>query len=161
MYDDLARTQNPTPLEWFVVNAVIPSVVLSLALWSPSATPAATAAAPLHVGYFCLLRGTVLEEPEPGPIADVFPVLIHMPRASYPVALHQERIAGRVRLKALVNRRGGVEPQSIRVLLATDVRFVEFARRALSGALFRPARLSNRRIDAWITITIDFSPPVR
>src|SRR2546426_656795 len=30
MYDDLARTQNPPPLEWFVVHAVIPSLALTL-----------------------------------------------------------------------------------------------------------------------------------
>jgi len=45
MYDDLARTQNPTPLEWFVVHAVIPSVLVTAAFhWnSPIATAAATA----------------------------------------------------------------------------------------------------------------------
>ncbi|SRR5712691_554473 len=32
MYDDLARTQRPSPLEWFVVNAVIPTLVVTLAL---------------------------------------------------------------------------------------------------------------------------------
>jgi hypothetical protein len=37
MYDDLARTQNPTRLERFVVHALIPSVLLTAALhWSPA-----------------------------------------------------------------------------------------------------------------------------
>ncbi len=32
MYDDLARTQNLPPLEWFVVHAVIPSLIVTLVL---------------------------------------------------------------------------------------------------------------------------------
>src|SRR6266550_4416568 len=36
MYDDLARAQNPTPLEWFVVHAVIPSLALTLLMHMPS-----------------------------------------------------------------------------------------------------------------------------
>src|SRR6266550_6411074 len=36
MYDDLARAQNPTPLEWFVVHAVIPSLALTLLMHTPS-----------------------------------------------------------------------------------------------------------------------------
>jgi len=36
MYDDLARTQQPPPLEWFVVRAVIPSVALTLVLRLPA-----------------------------------------------------------------------------------------------------------------------------
>jgi hypothetical protein len=45
MYDDLARTQTPTPLERFVVHAVIPSVLVTAAFhWnSPVASAAATA----------------------------------------------------------------------------------------------------------------------
>src|SRR6266550_4077423 len=36
MYDDLARAQNPTPLERFVVHAVIPSLALTLLMHMPS-----------------------------------------------------------------------------------------------------------------------------
>ena len=38
MYDDLARTQNPSTLEWFVMHAMIPSVLLTLALQSHPVT---------------------------------------------------------------------------------------------------------------------------
>src|SRR3954465_6046611 len=106
MYDDLARTQNPTPLEWFVLPAVIPSVLVTTALhWSP-AVPA-----PLEESTYVLVCQPIEPIIEPfigGAIPDVFPVLVRMPQAQHPAALRRAGIAGRVVLKALVNMRGRV-----------------------------------------------------
>jgi TonB family protein len=156
MYDDLARTQNPTPLEWFVVHAVIPSVLVTAALhWSP-AVPA-----PLKTPTYVLVCQRQMFEPviEPfvgGPIPDVFPVLVRMPRARYPEALLRARIEGRVVLRALVNTSGRVDSSSILVLRATHVEFIVPARRALKAALFHPGWFGGQRLNAWITIAIDF-----
>lgn len=159
MYDDLARTQNPTPLEWFVVHALIPSVLVTAALhWSPAGPVALK-----EPTYVMVCPGIGLTPccpfvPWPGPIPDVFPTLVRMPRPGYPVAMRQARIEGHVVLKALVNTRGRVYPSSILVLRTTDVVFVAPARQALIAALFRPARLGGARIEAWITIGIDVKP---
>jgi TonB family protein len=153
MYDDLARTQNPTPLEWFVVHAVIPSVLVTAAFhWnSPIATAAPTA--PTSVEWV-----TTICQPLPlGLIPDSFPTLVRMPPPVYPGPMRRSGIEGRVVLKALVNARGRVYPSSILVLRTTHVEFIPPARQALRDALFRPARLGGARIDAWITIAIDFT----
>src|SRR5258705_10609207 len=154
MYDDLARTQNPTAVEWFVVHAVIPSVLVTAALhWSP-AVPA-----PLEKPTYVLVCQTIEPVIEPlvgGPIPDVFPVLLRMPRARYPAALLRAQIEGRVVLRALVNTSGRVDSSSILVMRATRVEFVVPARQALQAALFRPGWFAGQRLDAWITIAIDF-----
>ena len=50
MYDDLARTQNPPPLEWFVVHAVIPSLVLTLFMHMPGGTDCELSLQPVAEG---------------------------------------------------------------------------------------------------------------
>ena len=159
MYDDLARTQNLPPLERFVVHAVIPSVLLTAALhWSP-AVPVALDE-PAYV-MICPGIDPLIEPwaPWPGPIPDVFPTLVTMPEPAYPDAMRRAGIEGRVVLKALVNTRGRVVPSSILVLRSTDPEFSTPAVLALSAARFRPARLAGARIEAWVTIAVDFKPP--
>src|SRR5712691_2836127 len=153
MYDDLARTQNPTPLEWFVVHAVIPSVLVTAALhWQP-AVAAAAPTPPVSADWFFTVCGL----PPDGPIPDVFP-LLRMPRPTYPESMGRSGIEGRVVLKALVSTHGRVYPSSILVLQTTDVQFVAPARQALTAAVFRPAWLGGARVEAWIRIGIDVKP---
>ena len=159
MYDDLARTQIPTPLEWFVVHAVIPSVLVTAALhWSP-AVPA-----PINEPSYlviCPRIDSVIEEPwlPWGPIPDVFPTLVSMTQPAYPEAMRRAGIEGRVVLRALVNTHGRVVPPSILVLHTTDAEFSTPAILALSAARFRPAKFAGARIEAWITIAVDFKLP--
>jgi len=154
MYDDLARTQNPTAVEWFVLHAVIPTVLVTAALHgSPDVQAAPKTAPPM---FACLLR-VLIEEPAAGPVPDVFPTLVRMPRARYPQAMRRAGIEGRVVLKALVNTSGRVDSSSILVMRATHVEFVVPARQALKAALFRPGWFGGQRLDAWITIAIDFT----
>src|SRR5206468_1482065 len=129
--------QNPTPLEWFVVHAVIPSVLVTAALhWnSPVATAGATA--PTSVEWVT----TICQMPLPLAlplIPDSFPTLVRMPPPVYPDAMRRSGIEGRVVLRALVNTGGRVDSSSILVLQATHVEFVVPARQALKAALFRP-----------------------
>src|SRR6266511_5887557 len=94
--DLLARTQNLPPLEWFVVHAVIPSVLLTFALQN-HATVQAAPQLPAYAGFVLL---PVIEEPwVGGPVPDRFPLLISMPRAEYPGAMTREGLEGYVRLK--------------------------------------------------------------
>ena len=153
MYDDLARTQQPTPFEWFVVNAVIPSVVLSLALWSPPA-PAAQPTVISDHGFMvmpCEWSGCV------GPIADTFPTLIRMPQPVYPTRLRRAGVEDHVVLRALVNTNGRVDSASILIVHATSTPLAMSARQALMSALYRPGRFGGRPIAAWISIAIDFT----
>ncbi len=156
MYDDLARTQNPTPLEWFVVHAVIPSVLLSAAFHWNSPIAAAVATAPTSVERVTIICQMPLSL---GLIPDSFPTLVRMPPPVYPDAMRRSGIEGRVVLKALVNTGGRVYPSSILVLRTTDAEFIAPARQALRAALFRPARLGGARIESWVTIAVDFKPP--
>jgi TonB family protein len=154
MYDDLARTQIPTPLEWFVVHAVIPSVLVTAALhWSP-AVPAPIKK-PIYL-FVCQMFEPVIEPFIGGPIPDVFPVLVRIPQPQYSDAMRRAGVEGRVVLRALVNTSGRVDSSSILVLQATHVEFVVPARQALKAAVFGPGRFGGQRLNAWITIAIDF-----
>lgn len=156
MYDDLARSQQPSPLEWFVVNAVIPTVLASFALQTigASRTPAKPAVYPAIV----MLR--VIQEPcIGGPLPDTFPLLVRIPHARYPADMARSGVRGYVRLKALVTIYGRVSRSSVLILHATDSRFVPAALKAIAGAVFRPATLDNARIAYGVTMTIAFTPP--
>ena len=132
MYDDLARSQNPAPLEWFVVHAVIPSILVTLALHVHPTIQSA----PQLPAYAEFVWLPVIEEPSvPG------------------------GIEGYVRLKALVDSRGRVSRSSIVTLHATDSRFVLPAQKALIQAVFLPAGAAGVRIGYWVTITIAFRAP--
>ena len=164
MYDDLARTQNLPPLERFVVHALIPTVLVTAALhWSP-AVPAARQE-PTYA-FICSGIEHLIEPtpccpfvPWPGPIPDVFPTLVSMSQPAYPEAMRRAGIEGRVVLRALVNTHGRVVPSSILVLRTTDAEFSTPAILALSAARFRPAKFAGARIEAWITIAVDFKLP--
>ena len=156
MYDDLARSQRPSVLEWLVVNALIPSVLVTFALqWPPAQN---SKAAPVLYTDMCFLPGeSIIERMPGGPIPDAFPILISMTRPSYPATMRRIGIEGRVVLRALVNVRGRVDAASILVLQTTQADFIGPARHALAAALFRPARFGGRAGAAWITIAIDFN----
>jgi hypothetical protein len=162
MYDELARAHDPSRLERFVLNALIPSVVLSFALHEPpvaTATLTERALAPLSTPPFVFI--TTPCNPLSFDVPDIFPVLVSMPHVTYPADMPRSEGNGRVRLKALVNTAGLVDPASIRVLGVTDVRLLAPARHALIAARFRPAWLGGKRIAAWITLAIDFPDPRR
>src|SRR2546430_16765046 len=93
MYDDLAPAQKPSALEWLVVHALIPSVLLTLVLQWPRAH--ISRETPTVCTCMCFLP----DEPINvrllgGPLPDAFPVLITRPRASYPRLLRRLRIGG-------------------------------------------------------------------
>ena len=127
MYDELARAQNPSSLERFVVNALIPSVILSFALHEPSVAKASLAEpefAPLSTPPFVLIGTITPCFPVSIEVPDIFPVLVSMPHVMYPPDMRLTGTEGRVLLKALVNIAGRVDPASIQVLGATDLRLV-------------------------------------
>lgn len=157
MYDELARAQKPGHLERFVVNALIPSVVLTFALHEPAAAHASRIPplAPFSTPPFVLMRPVC--HPFRTDVPDIFPVLVSMPHVVYPPGMHRSGVEGRVALKALVNAAGRVDLGSVLVLRTTDSRFIAPAREALLAARFRPAWADGYRIAAWVTISIDFT----
>ena len=156
MYDDLARSQQPSPLEWFVVNALIPTVLVSFALQNIGASSAP--AEPAGYPEFVILP--VIEEPWVAwAVPDAFPLLVRIPHARYPADMARSGVRGYVRLKALVTIYGRVSRSSVLILHATDWRFIPAARTAIAGAVFRPATLDDARIAYWVTMTIAFIPP--
>ena len=159
MYDELARAQKPGYLERFVVNALIPSVVLTFALHEPAAAHASRLPplAPFSVAPFVLITPICICEPILMDLPDIFPVLVSMPHVVYPPGMRRSGVEGRVRLKALVNAAGRVESTSVLVLRTTDSRFIAPARQALLAARFRPAWADGKQIPAWITVFIDFT----
>lgn len=158
MYDDLARAQRPSALEWFVLNAVIPSVLVTLALYSPSPEPRAPTCYDCSEGVPFILPPCGDCSPFPlGPIPDALPILISMPRPLFPPLMRRYDVEGRVVLRALVNADGRVDSTSILVVQMTDAGFVPAAFHALARALFRPARFAGHAGAAWISIAINFT----
>ena len=153
MFDDLARAQRPSALEWLVVNVLIPSVLVTFVLQWPHAPPAQPQ--PDNIRCPATLLSEALPPLEPMP--DVFPQLIRMPQAVYPEFMRRAGIEDRLVLLALVNSRGRVDSASILIVRATNGAFALSARRALSSALFRPGIFGSMPMAAWLTIQIDFT----
>jgi len=155
MYDDLARAQRPSALEWLVVNALIPSVLVTLAFHWPhgSAKDRPSPEVITTAGFLVPPDGLQPGDPEP----DAFPVLIRMPDPVYPKFLRRAGVGDHVLIRALVTPDGRVDPASILAVQAIYPSFVASARQALSRAQFRPARFGGRPGAAWVTISIDFT----
>jgi len=154
MYDDLARTQRPSLLEWVSVNMVIPSMVLTLAMHFPADRDDFV---PLVYGEVtCLMLGVVDSSRHGELIPDVPPRLNWMSQADYPAPLLQTRTEGHVVLRALVDAHGRVKQSSIVVVQATNPELTDAVRGAMTNAQFRPARFAGMRIEAWVTFSAYF-----
>jgi TonB family protein len=156
MYDDLARSQRPSPLEWVVVNMLLPSMLVTFAIQS-RADLHTKSGGPPDDPIVCILPVMgIWEERHLGPIPDLFPVLLKMAQPVYPDRDARSGAKPRVFLRALVDPSGRISPSSIVIVQSPDSRLDAPARRALAAALFRPARLDGHAIAAWITIAVDF-----
>jgi len=156
MYDHVLRAQRPSVLEWLVVNALIPSVLVSFAHHIWQIQHLAHTRAPrvaCHAGFLLPSDGF-----EPGKrISDGFPVLVHMPTPAYPAILRRAGIEDRVILRALVDVQGRVDTSSVLVVQATEPQFLVAARQALKRSRFRPGRFAGTPTAAWAIIAIDFT----
>lgn len=91
------------------------------------------------------------------------PRLLNQPELSdylhrrYPAATRHERLRGHVHLRMHVLADGRVEQGTVRVISASDVRFVPVAAAAVEILRFRPARRNGRAASAWVTLPIQFS----
>ena len=150
MYDDLARSQTRTPLEWVFLNAVLPSLVLTALLRLSQPTPC-----PPRVRLQERVSYEVLPVVTPGS-QRLSPVLVSIRRPDYPAAMRQEVRDGRVVLNAVVDGRGRVRRSSVQVLQTTDSRFDDAARSALGSAVFWPAVRRGDDVGASVTMAIEF-----
>jgi TonB family protein len=156
MYEDLARSQKTGPLEWLVVNMLMPSLLVTFALhWRGGDDIGLKQLPPDEVVTVCLLP--IIEELFVYSAPDVYPSLVRMPQPVYPALMRRAGIEGRVVLKAFVDIHGHIKRSSIVVLQSTEHRFDAPARQSLSAAVFRPARLQGQRIEASITIVLEFT----
>jgi TonB family protein len=156
MYDELARAQRPSYLEWLVANMFVPTVLITFALQAR----ADLAARPRGASFdttIVVLPVLGIDEGHREPIPELFPVLISMPRPIYPPGLGVVDLQPRVFLRALVDRTGRVSRASIDIVQSPDPVLNEQAARALMAAVFRPARLNGHPIAAWITIAVTFN----
>jgi TonB family protein len=72
--------------------------------------------------------------------------LVSQPTPRYPKALEVAGIEGRVAFEFVIDTTGRVEPVSIRILESNHAAFEAAARAALTGAIFRPARMRGRPV---------------
>src|SRR5262245_31496383 len=156
MYDHLLRAQKRSILEWLVVNALIPSVLITFAHHVWQMQHAARTRVPrisCYTGFLFPPDGFHPREALP----EVFPVLIRMPNPAYPKEFQRAGIQERVILRAIVDEHGRVDTSSVLVVQATERQFVLAARKALSQALFRPGRIAGKPTVAWAVIAIEFT----
>ena len=83
--------------------------------------------------------------------------MLTAPLPIYPELLRQAGIAGKVVLEAVVDTTGRVLPQSITLVSATHLGFVEPARQALLQTLFRPAMVDGKPVRLRVRIPYDFT----
>ena len=152
MYDELTRSQKRTPLEWFFLNAVLPSLVLTavLRLSQPTQCGGPISRLQERISY------DVLPVVMPGS-PRLAPVLVSIRRPDYPADMRQAARDGRVVLKAVVDERGRVRRSSIQVLQTTDARFDDAARGALGSAVFWPAAWRGDNVGTSVTLAIEFN----
>jgi TonB family protein len=73
-------------------------------------------------------------------------IVVFQPAPRYPTALAAAGIEGKVAVEFVIDTAGKVEGGSIRVLQSSHQAFEAAAREAVTGAMFRPARLSNHPV---------------
>jgi TonB family protein len=80
------------------------------------------------------------------------------PPPVYPDSLWRAGVAGRVLVELVVDAEGGVEPGTIRVVSATHALFAGAVRRAMTEAVFTPARLAGRPARQVVQLPVVFTP---
>jgi len=151
MYEELARSQRQSPLEWVVLNVLVPSFALTFFMQSFGKTWEVPRPGRLHEGISYEVI-PVVTPPAPA----VSPLLVSIRRPDYPPAMRRAGTEGRVVLRAVVDTRGRVRRSSIEVLQTTDSHFDAPSRQAVGSAVFWPAR-AGQAVDAWVTMVIAFS----
>jgi len=72
--------------------------------------------------------------------------LVSQPTPQYPKALEVAAIEGRAAFEFVIDTTGRIEPASIRIMESTHEAFAAAGRAALTGAVFRPARMSGHPV---------------
>lgn len=80
------------------------------------------------------------------------------PAPIYPDSLLKARVAGRVVAEFVVDSAGLVEPESLRIVSATQPYFAPAVTAALRDALFRPALLAGKPVRQIVLLPFVFSP---
>ena len=152
MYDELSRSQRRTPLEWVVLNVVVPSVLFTLlsAAFRPLCGCAALIPPLRERISYEVLPVVTFGSPR------LTPVLVSIHQPDYPADMRRSMQEGRVVVKGIVDGRGKVVRSSVVVLQTTDSGFNEAARQAFGSAVFWPAVWGGENVSAPVTMVIEF-----
>lgn len=102
---------------------------------------------------------------EPGPgIADVFvsaqvddpAVALSQPAPRYPRAWREAGVGGYVDLEYVIDSTGHAEPASVRLISASQEPFVEAAREAILGGVYRPVRYRGSAVRQLVRQRVSF-----
>ncbi|HSF03209.1 MAG TPA: energy transducer TonB, partial [Solirubrobacterales bacterium] len=84
------------------------------------------------------------------------PVLVSMPKPSYPPIAQRMRVEGVVTVEVLVDENGAVRDTRLSRRVPKDVGLNEAALAAARQAKFRPATKEGVRVKMWYTLTFPF-----
>jgi protein TonB len=90
-------------------------------------------------------------------VVDEAPELLSAPPPVYPSLLRLAGISGKVLVEAVVDTAGRVEPNSARVVDATDPAFGASALASMRRALFRPARMYGKPVRVLVRLPVMFA----
>lgn len=85
------------------------------------------------------------------------PERLRGPMPVYPVLFLQSGIEGMVLVQAIIDTTGRPEPSSVEAVVASNPGFVASARAAVLGSVWRPAKVSGRKVRVVITIPITYT----
>lgn len=86
----------------------------------------------------------------------VKPEMVAGPKPGYPPRLFEAGRSGHVKLAAIVDTAGDVEPRSIRVEESSDTAFTFVSVVALIRSKFRPGRVGDRPVRTLVELPYDF-----
>ena len=85
------------------------------------------------------------------------PARLGGPMPIYPVGLRQAEIDGIVLIQAIIDTTGKAEPSSVEAVVASNPGFVASAKATVLGSIWRPAKVSGRKVRVVITIPITYT----
>jgi TonB family protein len=83
--------------------------------------------------------------------------LDHTRLPAYPRSLQREGVTGHVILQFVVETSGRVDPRTIQLISATDLRLAYACWQALPAMRFAPAELDGKKVRELVTLPFDFS----
>jgi len=94
-------------------------------------------------------------------LVDERPAVLWAPRRTYPDALRQAGIEGRVLVQAIIDTMGRAEPGTVKVVQSPNPGFDRNATEYVRKVVFRPARIHGRTVRVLVQVPVEFRLPGR